>query len=110
MSEKREIAVIGDSNTVVGFRLAGLKRVFELKDSVADASLGELFTALYRDPRIGIIVVTNDLIPRIKHLAESGEGGPIIVEIPRLHAPKFPSAKEYYERQTTSILGFGIKL
>ncbi len=110
MSEKREIAVIGDSNAAVGFRLAGLKRVFELENNVADTSLEELFTSLYQDPRIGIIVMTGDLATRVKHLTKSGERYPIVVEIPKLQAPRFPSAKEYYQKQTTGILGFGIEL
>ena len=110
MSEKKEIAVIGDSNAAVGFRLAGLKRVFELENNISDRSLEELFTSLYRDSRIGIIVMTSNLITRVKHLTKSEERYPIVVEIPKLQAPRFPSAKEYYEKQTTGILGFGIEL
>lgn len=110
MSENKEIAVVGDLNAAMGFRLAGLRRVYAVEGNAADDALSKSFAELCGDPKVGIIIVTDDLTAHIKKVARSGRGFPIIVEIPRLQAPHFPGAKEYYERQTTNVLGFTIEL
>lgn len=110
MSENKEIAVVGDLNVATGFRLAGIRRVYAVESTVADDRLKKLLAELCSDPKVGIIAVTDDLTARVKKNVSSEKGFPIIVEIPKLQAPRFSGAKEYYESQTTKILGFGIEL
>lgn len=110
MSENKEIAVVGDLNVATGFKLAGVRRVYAVEGTTTDDALNKLFAELCNDPKVGIIAVTDNLIVHIKKRAGSNKGFPIIVEIPKLQAPHFLGAKEYYERQTTNILGFSIEL
>lgn len=110
MSENKEIAIVGDPNTAVGFKLAGIRRAYAVEETTTDDALNKLFAELCNDSKVGIIAVTDNLTVHVKKRVESGKRFPIIVEIPKLQAPRFLGAKEYYERQTTNILGFSIEL
>jgi V/A-type H+-transporting ATPase subunit F len=110
LSENKEIAVVGDPNTAMGFKLAGIRRVYAVEEPTTDDALDKLFAELCNDSRVGIIAVTDNLVVHMKKGVGSSKAFPIIVELPKLQAPKFLGAKEYYERQTTNILGFSIEL
>ena len=110
MSEKKEIAVVGDANTAIGFKLAGLKRVYAIEDNVEDKVLTELLKELYTDRKVGIIVLTENFKNRAETVTRNDEGSPIVVVLPMLHRPKFPDARKYYREQITNILGFTIQL
>jgi len=79
MMEK--VAVIGDEDTVVGFRLAGI-----LKGEVAtdSASARRALVELSREPDISLIIITERLAEQIRDIIEelSTRPYPVIVEIP----------------------------
>ncbi|MEE8167554.1 MAG: V-type ATP synthase subunit F [Candidatus Hydrothermarchaeales archaeon] len=82
-----KISVIGDNETAVGFRLAGIR------DSHAVASPEEaldIFKALMKDKDTGVIIISERLADRlkgnIKALTE-GKPVPLVVEIPDKKGP-----------------------
>ncbi|CAD7768339.1 V-type ATP synthase subunit F [Candidatus Methanoperedenaceae archaeon GB50] len=52
-----ELAVIGKSEFTLGFRLAGVKKVYEV---TSGDDLSEKVREVMRDPEVGIIVMHND--------------------------------------------------
>ena len=52
-----ELAVIGKSEFTLGFRLAGVKKVYEVRSG---DDLSEKVREVMRDPEVGIIVMHND--------------------------------------------------
>ncbi|MEW5759313.1 MAG: V-type ATP synthase subunit F [Candidatus Thermoplasmatota archaeon] len=75
-----EIAVVGNENFVLGFRLAGIRKVYGVEREQIKEKLEELM----KDENIGIIVMDNNdmvLLPPIfrKKLMESVE--PVIISI-----------------------------
>ena len=55
---KEKIAVIADSATCTGFRLAGVESTFALSGDEAEAKIGELLS----DESYGIIVVSERMV------------------------------------------------
>ncbi len=56
-----EIAVIGNSDFVLGFRLAGIKKTYE----TAEAELEAKIHAVLDDETVGILVVHNDDLKKL---------------------------------------------
>lgn len=110
MSEKKEVAVIGDINTAIGFRLAGLKRVYAMEDNVEDMKLNKLLKELCSNSQVGIILLTDNIANRVKKARIENMNFQIVVSIPKLQKPEFPDAKNYYKEQITNVLGFSIEL
>lgn len=57
-----EIAVVGSSEFVIGFRLAGIRRVYASKD---DEKLVEHITTIIGDPEVGILVLKGSDMERL---------------------------------------------
>jgi len=77
---KDSIAVVGDSETVLGFRLAGIQKAFEA-NSDADSVLLEALAA----PGVGILIVSQDVMEhasaKIRKAADDSTK-PVVVVIP----------------------------
>ncbi|MDO9518099.1 MAG: V-type ATP synthase subunit F [Methanosarcinaceae archaeon] len=56
-----ELAVVGDSEFVTGFRLAGIKKIFE----VSDDNLESTVNGALKDSDIGILVMHDDDINKL---------------------------------------------
>ncbi len=87
MDGKESIAVIADSATATGFRLAGIERTFALsKQEEAEGKLSELLS----DSSYGIIIVAERLLEncdwRLKKRVEA-TAKPIVVPIPDAQGP-----------------------
>ena len=82
-----KIVVIGDSTTVTGFRLAGIKRGY-VAESIESARKALNEAAL--NPEVGLIIITERLAQGLRkdisHLTE-GKITPLIVEIPDKFGP-----------------------
>jgi len=59
-----ELAVIGDSEFVTGFRLAGVKKIFEVSDDELESTVNGAF----KDSDIGIIVMHDDDINKLPEI------------------------------------------
>ncbi len=59
-----ELAVIGDSEFVTGFRLAGVKKIFEVSDDELESTVNGAFN----DSGIGIIVMHDDDINKLPEI------------------------------------------
>jgi V/A-type H+-transporting ATPase subunit F len=57
-----EIAVVGGSDFVVGFRLAGIKKTYDVK---TDKELEEKVRQCLNDPSLGIIVLHTDDVRKL---------------------------------------------
>ncbi len=82
-----KISVIGDEDTTMGFRLAGIRDAHFVRDS---REAGELLRKLAKEEGMGMIILTeryaDALRAEIKALSE-GKIVPIFVEIPDKKGP-----------------------
>ena len=85
-ARKEKLAVIADSATCTGFRLAGVESTFPLSGKEAEEKLSSLLS----DPSYGIIIVTERLLEgcdwRLKKRVEA-TAKPIVVPIPDAGGP-----------------------
>ena len=83
---KEKIAVIADSATCTGFRLAGIEHTFALTGAEAEAKISELLG----DESYGIIVVSERMVEgcdwRLKKRIEA-TAKPVVVAIPDSQGP-----------------------
>lgn len=75
------IAALGDKETLLGFRLAGLTHVVQANGQNADAKMNELLT----EPNAGIVVVGQDFVrfmtaKTVKRMDASTK--PVVVIVP----------------------------
>jgi V/A-type H+-transporting ATPase subunit F len=94
-----EIAVIGDENTVTGFRLAGIKRTYGLE--YGKENLKKIMT----DETVGVLIVTERFVEENPHIITERKSlkrmTPIIVEVPDCSGPVdrgFDPIKELIKR------------
>ena len=84
--QKEKIAVIADSATATGFRLAGIDSTYPLSGEAAEAKLSELLS----DPAYGILIVTERLVEscdwKLKKRIES-TAKPVVVAVPDSGGP-----------------------
>ncbi len=76
------IGVVGDSTTVRGFRLAGVKDAYEVEEAGRAA---EVLRELLKDENVGLIIITEKIANKIREDVERLARErliPIIVEIP----------------------------
>ncbi|MHA1754550.1 MAG: V-type ATP synthase subunit F [Candidatus Odinarchaeia archaeon] len=81
-----EIAVIGDEDTVLGLKLAGVNQGYIIEDPLeAEKKISEL----KYQRKVGLIIITEQLAAKIKQLIKNiiKEGFPIIIEIPDKKGP-----------------------
>ncbi len=77
-----KISVIGDFDTITGFRLAGIKETYEIEDP---GKAVEVIKDLFKNMEMGVIIITEKIADNIRaELKEISEGKvtPLIVEIP----------------------------
>lgn len=84
-----EIALIGDKHTVYGFRLAGIRKTFLIKE--ISQEIRETLKGLFSD-NIGLILITEKIAEEIGGLLEEANRFrkgimPIILEIPDSGGP-----------------------
>ncbi len=77
---KDSIAVLADSETLLGFKLAGITNAFEVTPDADASVMGALQT-----PGVGILIISQDVIDRAgaktKRIAEDS-AKPVVVVIP----------------------------
>lgn len=81
-----KIGVVGDFDTVTGFRLAGVKETYDVEEP--EAAVETLKKLMKED--IGVIIITERLADQIRDETEElieGKTLPIIVEIPDKKGP-----------------------
>ena len=74
-----ELAIVGDSEFVMGFQLIGIKKIFE---SESRQELKEKFTQALRDLNVGIIVTNDSSIKKLdQHFRRNVENSitPVVV-------------------------------
>lgn len=80
-----EIVLIGDKDTVTGFRLAGLKKAYSIEDEHADLK------SILSDETTGVLILTERFAEDNRKLIESHRESkkmtPIVVEIPDMAGP-----------------------
>lgn len=84
-----EIALIGDKHTVYGFRLAGLRKTFLIKE--ISQEIREILKGLFSD-NIGLILITEKIAEEIRDTLKEMDRFrkgimPIILEIPDSGGP-----------------------
>lgn len=77
-----KIGVIGDSNTVLGFRLAGVRETYETEEPLKAL---EALKILFKDNEMGLIIITERIADKLRAEIDKLTEGmvtPLIVEIP----------------------------
>jgi V/A-type H+-transporting ATPase subunit F len=77
-----KIGVIGDSTTVLGFKLAGVKDAIETQDPTKAV---EALRRLFKNQEMGLIIITERLADKLRDEIDKLTEGvvtPLIVEIP----------------------------
>jgi len=107
------IAVVGDENLVLGFRLAGLSKVYEVSGSEDEIKkkVRKYVSELLEDPEIGVIVLQDTFKKYVEDLLEAyrGKSIPVVVSIPSIKGPIHPDVKEYYKQYVKRIIGFAVE-
>lgn len=105
-----KLSVIGDFDTVTGFRLAGIKDAYEVEEP---AEAVDLLKDIIKNEEIGIIIITEKIADSIrdetKELFE-GRITPLMVEIPDKNGPiekKKDPIKELIRRAVGVEVKFG---
>lgn len=105
-----KIGVIGDFETVTGFRLAGIKDAYEVEE-LSEAV--DLLKGIVKNEEIGLIIITekiaDDIRDEIKELFEK-RITPLLVEIPDKNGPiekKRDPIKELIRRAVGVEVKFG---
>ncbi len=107
-----KICVVGDFDTITGFRLAGIKDTYEVEEPQSAVKvIKELFQN--KDKEIGLIIITeriaDDIRAELKEISE-GKVIPLIVEIPDKKGPiekKVDPIKELVKRAVGLEIKFG---
>lgn len=82
-----EVALIGDSATVLGFQLAGIRLTFT---PASDPELSEIIRDLTRREDIGLLIITERMAEKVEQkIREVRQENPrlIVVEIPDYRGP-----------------------
>jgi V/A-type H+-transporting ATPase subunit F len=81
---KSKIAVIGDRDTVTGFRMVGVNKWFTPK---SPAETRDKLLEFFRDPHMGLIIITEPLAQQVEDTVNQLAGAPIpvIMLIPDRH-------------------------
>ena len=79
-----EIAVLGNQEFNLGFRLAGIRKIIPIKD---DSELEPMIKEVLKDKSVGILVMNNEDMKKLnpnlrRHLIESIE--PVVISIGRV--------------------------
>ena len=114
LPSKKDIVVIGDLSFINGFKLAGIKRFFEISEgkdiSELKKELGELLTKLYEDPSVGIVVIQYRLRDLIADKLQKMGREPLIVFVPSSKEASKIDVRDYYLRMIKSYLGVSIEV
>jgi len=107
------IAVVGDENLVLGFRLAGLSKVYEVSgpEDEVKKNVRKYVSELLEDPEIGVIVLQDTFEKYVEDILEAyrGKSVPVVVSVPGIKGPIHPDVKEYYKQYVKRIIGFAVE-
>ena len=82
----KELAVIGDEDTIIGFGLTGIKHLVMIEDDFEDKEIFISIRELIETPNIGFIIITQRIAERIRsdfeRLKVEKPLYPIIIELP----------------------------
>lgn len=84
-----KIIVLGDADTVLGFRLAGVVDTKVVQDSTADDAVGEALA----NPEAGILVITQETLAALSHKTKkllAVTAKPVVIEIPGKRSVEVP--------------------
>jgi vacuolar-type H+-ATPase subunit F/Vma7 len=104
-----EIAVVGDGAVTLGFALAGLRT--HVVDSIESSSA--LLAEMIADPRWGVILVQEDLMPDLSRAgARRAAGGlPLLVPFPAPSLERPPGEAEAYVAELLrQAVGYRVRL
>ena len=109
------IAIIGDEDLVNAMRLSGVSRYTVIKvDQNTREETRQAFTALLKDPSIGIIVLQEDYVDHVQDLItkfkQSKKMTPIIIDVPSKFGTKHRDVKQYYKTYIKGYIGFDIEI
>lgn len=84
-----KIIVLGDEDTVLGFRLAGIAEARVAQAGAADEAFAEALSG----PDAGIVVITQELLASLSHKSKkvlAATAKPVVIEIPGKRAVEVP--------------------
>ncbi len=110
---KKEIAVLGDDDFIVGFKLAGVKKTFVINTNKPIDELREVVNKvlmrIYEDPSVGIVIIQYKLKEVTEALLKTAQH-PFILFLPSSREVSKVDVKELYLRQIKSFLGVSMEV
>lgn len=86
---EKEIAVIGDEDTCIGFSLAGIKHITAINENVEKVEILMEIKGYMKTPEIGFIIITQKIAELVRTELEKLKGEkelyPIFIELPDKH-------------------------
>lgn len=110
--EKYNIAIIGDENLAIGFRLTGVKKVYEIPKNADERKLARKYLKeILENPKIGVIIIHEKFSKHVEDivLEYKGKNIPIVVYVPGIEGPAHPDVKEYYKQYVKKVIGFTVE-
>ncbi|RLG72871.1 MAG: hypothetical protein DRO08_02740 [Thermoprotei archaeon] len=110
--KKYGVAIIGDENLIIGFRLAGVKKVYEIsKGSDEHELVRKYLKEALEDPKIGVIIMHEKYGKHVEDIVSEykGKNIPIILYVPGIEGPMHPDVKEYYKQYVKKVIGFAVE-
>ena len=91
-SNEKEIAVIGDEDTVIAFGLTGIKHLISIDDNTNDKEIISSIKQFINTPEIGFVLITQPIAERIRldfeRIKSEKSLYPIFIELPDKHGEK----------------------
>lgn len=106
---RRDVVVVGELSFLEGFKLAGVRKLFEVESSDnVKQKLTELLARLYGDPTVGVVVIQQKFRDLIIDKVERVGREQLVVFIPSLKEVPQTDVKDYYSRMIKSYLGVSV--
>jgi vacuolar-type H+-ATPase subunit F/Vma7 len=85
----KQIAIIGDEDTVIGFGLTGVKHLSPISTDDQDDEIIAIIKEYIQNSKIGFVLITQNVAERVRHtfelLKQAKALYPIFIELPDKH-------------------------
>jgi len=114
--EHLSIAAIGDEDLVNGLRLAGINKLYTVKENEqnTDETVRSALSKFIAEPDIGIIIILENYIDFVKDIISQRRKSkkilPLIIDVPPKSGSEYKNIVGYYEQVIKESIGFDVRL
>ena len=114
--EQLKIAAIGDEDLINGLRLAGVNKLYIIKENEENIieTVNLALSEFVAEPDIGIIIVLENYMDFVRDviskLKKDKKTIPLIIDVPSKFGSKYKDITGYYEQVIKESIGFDVRL